>query len=137
MDAAMPPIVTEGLTKPDPKIETVVPVTPREGEKLVMVGGPARVKFAALVTVPDGVETLIFPVDALAGTVVVICVAEFIVKPALTPLKVTEFVPTNPDPVITTLDPAGPLAGVKFPNCGMTEKLAELKPVAVVVSTEI
>jgi hypothetical protein len=38
------------------------------------------------------------------------------VKPALAPLNFTEFVPLNPEPVITTLEPVAPLDGVKLVN---------------------
>ena len=46
-------------------------------------------KSAVLVAEPPGVVTLIFPVVAVAGTVAVICVAEFTTKVAATLLNVT------------------------------------------------
>ena len=57
-----------------PLMVTEVPTTPLDGEKLLIVGAdpPVTVKFGALVAVPDGVVTVILPVVAPAGTVVVI-----------------------------------------------------------------
>jgi hypothetical protein len=75
------------------------------------------VKFAALVAVPPGVVTLIFPVVAPVGTVAVICVAEFTVNEvAVVVLNFTEVVvkpvPLKFVPVILTDVPTGPKAGV-------------------------
>ena len=62
--------------------------------KLVIVGGgPATVKLLVLVAVPLGVVTVIGPVPAVAGTVVLIWVAEATVKVALVPLKATAVAP--------------------------------------------
>ena len=56
-----------------PVTTTVVPTGPLVGEKLVIVGGgTVTVKFVALVAVPPGVVTAIFPVVAPVGTVAVI-----------------------------------------------------------------
>ncbi len=60
-----------------PVIVTAVPAAPLAGVKLVIVGaGPATVKLVVLVAVPLGVVTVIGPLPAVAGTVVLIWVAE-------------------------------------------------------------
>ena len=76
------------------------------------------VKLEALVPVPAGVVTLIGPVVAPAGTVVVIWVVEFTVKTALVPLNVTELAELKFDPAMTTLVFCTPLAGVKLATTG-------------------
>jgi hypothetical protein len=99
-----------------PLIATLVPTGPLVGVKLVIVGGLGgvdTVKLLALVAVPPGVVTLIGPVVAPAGTVAWIAVAEFVAKPALTPLKVTAVTPVKFVPLIATIVPTGPLVGVK------------------------
>jgi hypothetical protein len=69
-----------------PVIVTVVPAIPDVGEKEVMVGTDPHVtvKLLALVTEPPAVVTLILPVDAPEGTVVVMEVAVLAVTTALT-----------------------------------------------------
>ena len=57
--------------------------------------------------------TVIGPVPAPAGTVVLIWVAEATVKVALVPLNATAVAPVKFVPVIVTAVPAAPLAGVK------------------------
>ncbi|HSL68482.1 MAG TPA: hypothetical protein VK977_10055, partial [Actinomycetota bacterium] len=96
-----------------PVIVTAVPVRPLVGEKDVIVGaGTVTVKFAALVAVPPGVVTLIFPVVAPDGTFVSIRVPwVFTVYDALTPLNRTAVAPANPLPLIRTEVPTGPLFG--------------------------
>src|SRR5947207_9752636 len=83
---------------------------------IVTVGGVVSptVKLAALLAVPPGVVTLIGPLVAPAGTVVVIAVAEFTVKLALTLLNSTAVAPLKLVPLIVTLVPTGPLLGVKL-----------------------
>src|SRR6185436_14686155 len=68
-------------------------------------------KFPALVAVPFGVVTRIFPVVARAGTVARICVLDCTLKPAEVPLNSTRVVPVKFAPVIVTLVPTGPLVG--------------------------
>ena len=81
-------------------------------------------KDAELLAEPVGVVTVILPVAAPAGTVAVTCVSEFTVKVvAATPPKATRFVPVNPEPVITTRVPGGPLLGVKLDIKGRTRNL--------------
>ena len=57
---------------PLPVIVTLVPTGPLVGVKEVMLGATMTVKSVALVPVPAGLVTLIFPVVAPAGTVAVI-----------------------------------------------------------------
>src|SRR2546427_569295 len=79
--------------------------------------GPT-VKLLALLAVPAEVVTLIGPLEAPAGTVAVIAVAEFTVKLALVPLNSTAEAPVKSVPLIVTLVPTGPLAGVKLVTVG-------------------
>src|SRR5207247_4393398 len=78
----------------------------------------SAVNALALVAVPPGVVTRIGPVVAPAGTSARIEVAESTMKPALTVLKVTAVAPVRLVPVIVTMVPAGPLAGVKLAMVG-------------------
>src|SRR5437879_769979 len=99
----------------------------------------ATVKLLALVAVPPGVVTLNGPVAAPAGTVAVIAVAEFTVKPALVPLNRTAVAPVKFAPLIVTLVPTGPLLGVKLVIVGglSTVKLLALLAVPSGVVTLI
>ena len=99
--------------KPAPLIVTTVPEAPLAGVKLEMAGLVIS-KVPALVPIPPGVVTSIFPVVAPAGTEVVICVDELRVNVALVPLKLTSVAPRKFVPVRTTLLPALPLVGVKL-----------------------
>ena len=74
----------------------------------------ATVNAAALVAVPPGVVTLIRPVVAPVGTTAVILIAEFTVKLAGIPLKVTAIAPVNVVPLMVTLLPITPPVGVKL-----------------------
>jgi len=114
-----------------PVMVTLVPAGPLVGVKEVILGATMTVKSVALVPVPAGLVTLIFPVVAAAGTVAVICVPLFTVKAAATPLKATAVVLLNSVPVITTLVPAEPLVGVNEVMLGatMTVKSVALVPV--------
>jgi hypothetical protein len=98
-----------------PLIVTLVPTGPLAGVKPVIVGGAllTTVKLFVLVAVPLGVVTLSGPVVAAVGTVACIAVAEVTVKLALTVLNVTAVAPVKFVPLIATLVPTGPLAGVK------------------------
>jgi hypothetical protein len=93
------------------------------------------VKSAALLPVPAGVPTPIFPVVAPAGTVAVIFDAETKVYVAETPLNVTAVTPVKLAPVIVTVVPTAPLAGVKLVILGATVKVAELVAVPPAVVT--
>jgi len=87
-----------------PVIVTWVPGAPLVGAKDAMVGGGGggTVKSSALVAVPLGAVTRIFPVEAVAGTVAWISVAESVTKLATARLNVTEVVPVKLSPVIVT-----------------------------------
>src|SRR2546427_92717 len=91
----------------------------------------ATVKLLALVAVPPEVVTLIGPVVAPLGTVAEIEVAEFTVKLALTPLKVTVVAPVKLVPVIVTLVPTGPLVGGMLVIVGAPPTVNALGLVAV------
>src|SRR5207302_1577717 len=106
---------------------------------LVIVGGLSTVKLLALLVVPPGVVTLIGPLEAPAGTVAWIAVAEVTVKLALVPLNRTAVAPVKFVPLIVTLVPAGPLPGVKLVIVGglTTVKLLALLAVPPGVVTLI
>ena len=127
------------LVKLVPLIVTLVPTGPLPGVKLEMVGGLITVKLPALLAVLSAVVTLIGPVVEPVGTVAVIVVAEFTVKLALAPLNSTALAPVKLVPLIVTLVPTGPLAGVKLVTVGglMTVKLAALLAVPAEVVTLI
>jgi hypothetical protein len=98
--------------KSEPWTITVVPGLPDVGEKEEIVGGvPVTVKSWALVPVPSGVETLMGPVRAPAGTVARTCVSESKVKLADVFRKVTEVTPLKYWPVIVTTVSTDPLTG--------------------------
>jgi hypothetical protein len=89
--AAIPLRVTEDVSvRLAPLIVTAVPAGPLVGENEVIDG--RGLKFEDVLAVPFGVITVIRPVVASAGTIVVIWVAELIVKLAFAPLKVTAVV---------------------------------------------
>ena len=76
-----------------------------------------------LAAFPPGVFTENFPVLAPWGTVAVIDVPEFNVYAALALPSFTCVAPVNPDPVIATLVPAGPLAGEIALTTGVTKNV--------------
>jgi len=76
------------------------------------------VKLLALVPVPLGVVTLTRPDMAPTGTVAWMAVSDVTVKVAATPLNVTAVVPVKLAPLIVTLLPISPLAGVKLEIAG-------------------
>jgi hypothetical protein len=119
--AATPPKLTAvAPVKFVPVIVTTVPAGPLAGVKLATTGSVEEtVKFVALSPNPAGVVTRTLPVTAPAGTVAVICVAEFTVMViAAAPPKLTPVAPVKFVPVIVTTAPAGPLAGVKLATTG-------------------
>ena len=123
----------------EPLMVTPVPTGPLAGVKPVIVGGLITVKLPALVAVPPGVVTLIVPVVAPAGTVARIDVAEFTVKLALAPLNATTVALVKLVPLMVTLLPTSPLAGVKLVIVGglITVKLPVLVAVPPGVVTLI
>jgi hypothetical protein len=99
-----------------PLIVTSCPTGPWAGVKDEIVGVPdaAIVKSVALVAVPPGVVTVIFPVCVPLATVAEIWVAESTVKSAAALLpNVTADAARKLVPVITTRVPGGPLIGEK------------------------
>jgi hypothetical protein len=119
-----------------PVIVTLVPTAPLAGVKEVIVGGLTTTNMLALVAVPPGVITVIVPVAADAGTVVVIWLSELTVKVAVIAPNFTAVVPVNELPVIVTLVPAMPARGVKLVIFGNTEKLLKLVAVPAPLLTE-
>src|SRR5439155_16576584 len=91
---------------------------PLAGVELEIVRGLTTVKLPALLAVPPEVVTLIGPLVAPAGTVAVIAVAGLTVKLALVPLNRTALASVKLVPLIVTLVPTGPLAGVKLEMVG-------------------
>jgi len=140
--ADVPPNVTwVAPVRPVPTIVTAVPSVPLVGEKEVITGPPVTVKLVALVAVPLGFVTVIGPVVADVGTVVVICVELFTVNVADVPLNATAVEPVKFVPVMTTLVPTEPLVGVKEVIVGepaaVTVKLLALEAVPPGVVTMI
>src|SRR5205814_7168212 len=91
---------------------------PLVGEKIVIVGVvdcDVTVKLLELEKVPAGVTTLIGPLIAPAGTVVVMRVGLTIVKSAFAPVNRTAVTSERFVPKIVTAVPAEPLAGKKLP----------------------
>ena len=81
-------------------------------DELNWIAGAVTTKLPAEVAIPDGVTTVMGPVEAPTGTVATISVVEFTVKEALTPLKFTEVGEIKLVPLIVTTVPTGPLPGV-------------------------
>jgi hypothetical protein len=72
-DAATPLNVTlVAPVNPEPFMVTLLPTGPLVGLKELITGGPITVKLLVLLPVPAAVVTLIGPVVALEGTLVVI-----------------------------------------------------------------
>src|SRR5581483_705498 len=93
---------------------TLVPTAPLGGLKLESVGAAAvTTKLLGLVPVPAAVVTDHVPVEAEAGTLVVICVPEVTKKVAAAEPSLTAVAPVKFVPVSVTLVPTGPLAGLK------------------------
>src|SRR5439155_16760922 len=93
-----------------PVMVTAAPTCPDGGLNPVMVG--TTLKMDAEVAVPAGVVTVMGPVVAPVGTLVVIFVSEFTVNVALVPLNAVSVAPVNPEPVTTTEVPTCPVFGV-------------------------
>ena len=109
---------------------TPVPTPPVRGVKLVIVGA-GTAKLVALIPVPRAVITLMGPVAAPAGTLVLIDVVVLETIRAGTPLKVTAVALPILVPVIVTVAPTTPETGVKLEIMGapMIVNLAVLVPV--------
>ena len=74
-------------------------------------GTDVIVKLAALVAVPSSVVTVMAPVVAAVGTVVVIVPELLTVNAAGAPLNATDVAPVKVEPVIVTPVPTGPKVG--------------------------
>ena len=83
-DDQVPPGVVLASVVVDPTQTALLPVTGS------MTGSACTVNTPALVAVPGAVVTLILPVVAVAGSTAVICVLEFELMAAVTPLKSTD-----------------------------------------------
>jgi hypothetical protein len=92
-----------------PVIVTPVPPAPLVGAKEVMAG--VTVKRVVVVKGPPGAVTVMGPVVAPAGTVVVIIPEGSTVKGEATPLNETAVAPVKVVPVIVTTVPVGPKVG--------------------------
>lgn len=126
----------------DPVIFITVPTTPLTGLKLVMVGEGITVKSRPLETVTPFKVNAIFPVVAPLGTIVVRLVEVDVVTRDVTPLNVITLyvgVKSKLVPVMVTIAPTAPLAGlkVKIDGVGNTLKLVALVIVTPLVVREI
>jgi hypothetical protein len=93
-----------------PVIVTPVPTGPVAGAKEVMAGVTVKRVVVTIGPLP-GVVTVMGPVVAPAGTVVVIVPEGSTVKGEATPLNETAVAPVKVVPVIVTTVPAGPKVG--------------------------
>jgi hypothetical protein len=127
------------LTKFAPVIVTLLPAGPLGGVNPLMTGAVVTVKGFALSPTPLGLITRILPVAAPAGTAAVICTELFTANDAETPPKLTLVLPVKFAPVIVTVVPMVPLAGVKPVMAGAVEttKLPALVAVPSGVVTAI
>lgn len=129
--AALTPWKVTLLTpvKPLPVIVTAVPTLPLVGVNDEIFGAGVwvvTVKLVLLVPVPLPVVTAIGPVLAPLGTVALIVVSETNENAALTPWKVTLLAPVKPEPLILTIVPIGPFAGVKVETVGAAGLVPEV-----------
>jgi len=85
---------------------------------LATVNATVTVKLPVLVAVPPAVVTLTGPVVAPAGTIAWTNASDRTVKLAPAPLKVTAVAPLRFEPLMLTVVPAGPFAGLKLPIAG-------------------
>ena len=109
--AGVPPNETAVAVKFVPVMVTLVPTAPLAGAKEVMAG--VTVKRVVVTKGPLlGVVTVMGPVVAPAGTVVVIVPEGLTVKVAATPLNETAVAPVKAVPVMVTLVPTEPKIGV-------------------------
>lgn len=106
-----------------PVIVTNVPIGPDVGVNDLTVGASGMtVNVSAEVAVPPGVLMDTKPVVELAGTATLICVAETIVNVVVaTPLNLTAVAPVKFVPVIVTLVPTFPDAGLNDTIVGAVE----------------
>jgi hypothetical protein len=97
-----------------PPMPTLAPAAPLAGlNPLISGGGMPTVKLVELVTVPFGVVTDTGPLVAPGGTSNVSWVSESTLYAAAVPSRVTAVAPVKLCPIRITLDPTGPIRGVK------------------------
>jgi hypothetical protein len=133
------------VLKSFPFIVTTAPTAPLVGVKLVMVGVGKTVKFDALVNVTPLTVTEIVPLVVPTGTVVVSDVVVAAVTTAVVPLKDTTLlagVVLKFVPVIITVAPIAPLAGLKDVKVGVAktvkgEALLIVTPAVVIVMSPV
>ena len=119
-------VLFEGVvpSKFSPVMVTVEPTTPEAGVKLEITG--AATKEEALVADWPPTVTEIVPVVVLLGTVTVRLVEVDAETVAVTPLNLTVLfegvVPSKFNPVMVTVEPTAPEAGVKFEITGAATK---------------
>ncbi len=111
-----------------PEIITVAPIAPSLEESVVMAGDANTLKLVELRTVIPLASTDIFPVTVPEGTVTEILEDVEETTVAETPLNKTVGDALKLFPLIVTVAPAAPLAGVKLDILGVgnTEKLDAL-----------
>ena len=80
----------------------------------------------APVAVPQVVDTVMFPVEAPAGTVAEICVVLFTIIEEVTPLNCTVGLLTKPKPLMITVLPAVPDNGEKLAITGAELTIIEM-----------
>jgi hypothetical protein len=120
-----------------PDIVTETPTAPDVGLNPEIVGVPGTVNTEALVNVTPLTVTVIFPVNAPEGTVVVREVEVAALTTATVPLKATTLlagVVLKLVPVIVTVAPTAPLAGLKDVKVGVG-RTVKLDPVNVIPLT--
>jgi len=119
-----------------PVIVTPAPTGPRVGVKEVMAGVTVKRVVVTIGPLP-GVVTVMGPVVAPAGTVVVIVPEGLTVKVAATPLNETAVAPVKVVPVIVTPVPAGPKVGANglklIPSRKATMSSAAVGPIVKVL----
>lgn len=127
------------LPKFEPVIITVAPIDPLAGLKPDINGEGNTVKLDELFTVTPLAVTVISPVVAPAGTVVVMEVAVEAVTVALVPFMVTAGDAPKLVPVMITFAPTAPLAGLNpvMVGAGKTVKFEALKTVIPFTVREI
>lgn len=139
-DAFMPLNLTAVIAlKLVPVIATDVPTGPLPGVNEATVGAPKTVNGEDDSTLSTPLVTLIFPVVAPVGTVVVMVVLFTTVNDAAKPLNLTPVAHVNPVPVMETAVPNVPSVGVNdvMVGAGITTKLNALVPVPNGLVTEI
>jgi len=129
-------MIFEAPLKFAPVSETVLPAGPAAGLTPV-TEIEVTPNAIALVPVPPGAVTLIFPVVAPDGTTAVICVGESTVKLAALPLNLTAVAPVNDFPATVTEAPARPVRGEKPVTNGTTEKVPSVAVPDPVVTVSV